>query len=123
MHNSSLSTGSRDTIKKAVPWEGTFFSELTIPGQISGKRLLHEWSLLFKNVEEICISFSAIPNVLFHKQLSRNGVNFPRQMGQNLPKFSKNGKFRLYSCSRNVACPVTMVFVTNVKLAPYALFS
>ena len=86
-------------------------------------RLLHEWSLFFKNLEEIRISFSAIPNVLFHKQLSRNGVNLPRQMGQNLPKFSKNSKFCLYSFSRNFPCPVTMVFVKNVKLAPYALFS
>ena len=87
------------------------------------KRLLHEWSLFFKNLEEMCISFSAIPNVLFHKQLSRDGANLPYQMGQNLSKFSKNGKFRLYSCSRNFACPVTMVFVKNVKLGPYALFS
>jgi hypothetical protein len=86
-------------------------------------RLLHEWSLFFKNVEEIRISFSAIPNVLFHKQLSRNGVNLPRQMGQNLPKFSKNGKFRLWQFSRNFSCPATRRCEKNVKLGLFALFS
>jgi hypothetical protein len=50
-------------------------------------------------------------------------MNLPHQMGQNLPKFSKNGKFCLYSFSQNFVCPVTMIFVKNVKLAPYALFS
>jgi len=46
----------------------------------SGTLLLHKWSLFFNNLEEICVTFPAMRNVLFHNRLGKNGEIPPHKM-------------------------------------------